>query len=191
MAAPCPVCGKKVGGLTGMPKPNTELKKQGLASGVYLEGMCATCLSRALKGEPPKKTEDKMHKNMQTDNSALQRMFISPSCIPDSAQDMGLVTGYCILFSVPLTTHILGKDTAIEINSNLYLQKIRTAEQDALNMLKIEALRKGADAVYCLRLTLTEATAGKGVLMVTVTGAATKTGKDDPIIQKAIEYLNQ
>ena len=58
-------------------------------------------------------------------------------------------------------------------------------------MLKIEALRKGADAVYCLRLTLAEATAGKGVLMVTVTGAATKTGKDDPIIQKAIEYLSQ
>lgn len=191
MAATCPVCGEKVGGLTGMPKPNTELKEQGLAAGVYLEGMCGTCLSRALRGAPPKKAEDKMYEEMQTINSVLQRMFISPSRVPDTAQDMGLVTGYCILGTGPFTALFSAVTDTFGIKSNAYLEKARAAEREALNTLKIEALKKGADAIYCLRLSLTEATAGNGMLMVTVTGAATKTGKDDPIIQKAIEYLNQ
>lgn len=63
------------------------------------------------------------------------------------------------------------------------------AEREALDALKIEALKKGADAVYCLRLNLTEATSGNGMLMVSVTGAATSTGRDDSAIQKAIDYL--
>lgn len=191
MAAICPVCGEKVGGLTGMPKPSAELREQGLSSGVYQEGMCTTCLSRALRGAPPKKTEEEIAKEVQIIRTALQHMFISPSCVPDSAQDMGLVTGYCILGTGPFTALFSAVTDTFGIKSNAYLEKARAAEQEALNSLKIEALKKGADAIYCLRLSLTEATAGNGMLMVTVTGAATKTGKDDPNIQKAIEYLNQ
>ena len=104
---------------------------------------------------------------------------------------MGLVTGYCILGTGPFTALFSAVTDTFGIKSNAYLEKARAAEQEALNSLKIEALKKGADAIYCLRLSLTEATAGNGMLMVTVTGAATKTGKDDPNIQKAIEYLNQ
>lgn len=62
MAEKCPVCGEKVGGLTGMPKPGEYLKNQGISFGVYQDGICATCLSRALREVVPKKTEEEIKK---------------------------------------------------------------------------------------------------------------------------------
>lgn len=191
MAEKCPVCGQSVGGLTGMPKPGKDLKEKGISLGVYEDGMCASCLSRALKGKVTEKTDEEINMGNKAIRTALPRVFVSPSSIPDGLPDMGLVTGYCILGTGPFTALFSGVTDTFGMRSNAYMQKARDAEREALDALKIEALKKGADAVYCLRLNLTEATAGNGMLMVTVTGAATKTGKDDPNIQKAIEYLNQ
>lgn len=190
MAEKCPVCGQSVGGLTGMPKPGKDLKEKGISLGVYEDGMCASCLSRALKGKVTEKTDEEINMGNKAIRTALPRVFVSPSSIPDGVSDMGLVTGYCILGTGPFTALFSGVTDTFGMRSNAYMQKARDAEREALDALKIEALKKGADAVYCLRLSLTEATAGNGMLMVTVTGAATKTGKDEPVIQKAIEYLN-
>ena len=65
------------------------------------------------------------------------------------------------------------------------LKKVKMAEADALNMLKAEACKKGGDAVYCCRVTLTEATSGHGMLMISASGAAVKMGKADKDIEEA------
>ena len=61
---------------------------------------------------------------------------------------------------------------------------------EALSMMKLEALKLGADAVYCVRINLTEATSGNGMLMVSASGAAVKTTAQAPEIVKAIEILD-
>ena len=38
------------------------------------------------------------------------------------------------------------------MKSNAYLEKARAAEKEALSMMKLEALKLGADAVYCMRI---------------------------------------
>lgn len=189
MAEKCPVCGEKVGGLTGMPKPGESLKNQGISFGVYQDGMCATCLSRALRKVVPKKTEEERNKEIQTINDALSKMFSSPSPVPCTGEDFGLVTGYCILGTGPLTALFSAVTDTFGMKSNAYLEKARTAEKEALTMMKLEALKLGADAVYCVRVNLTEATSGNGMLMVSVSGAAVKTRTPAQEVIKAIELL--
>lgn len=188
MAEKCPVCGEKVGGIMGKPIPFERLKSKAKQAGIYQENICLECLQ--------KKMDEFLKESPQThfeDNSVfldvLPSVFVSPSSIPDGLPDMGLVTGYCILGTGPFTALFSSVTDTFGMKSNAYMQKARDAEREALDALKIEALKKGADAVYCLRLNLTEATSGNGMLMVSVTGAATSTGRDDPAIQKAIDYL--
>ena len=190
MAEKCPVCGEKVGGLMGMPKPGEDMKKRGESLGVYQEGMCATCLSRAIRGEAPKKTEEEINKEVQTIADAVPKMFSSPSPVPAAGEDRGLVTGYCILGTGPLTSLFSAVTDTFGMKSNAYLEKARAAEKEALSMMKLEALKLGADAVYCVRINLTEATSGNGMLMVSASGAAVKTAAPAPEIVKAIEMLD-
>lgn len=190
MAGICPVCGEKVGGLTGMPKPGADLKERGISSGVYQDDMCATCLSRALRGVVPQKTEEEIKKEAQTINDAVLKMFSSPSPVPAAGEDRGLVTGYCILGTGPLTSLFSAVTDTFGMKSNAYLEKARAAEKEALTMMKLEALKLGADAVYRVRINLTEATSGNGMLMVSVSGAAVKTAAPAPEIVKAIEMLD-
>lgn len=190
MAGICPVCGEKVGGLMGMPKPGEDMKKRGESLGVYQEGMCAICLSRAIRGKAPKKTEEEINKEVQTIADAVPKMFSSPSPVPAAGEDRGLVTGYCILGTGPLTSLFSAVTDTFGMKSNAYLEKARTAEKEALSMMKLEALKLGADAVYRVRINLTEATSGNGMLMVSVSGAAVKTAAPAPEIVKAIEMLD-
>lgn len=190
MAEICPVCGEKVGGLIGMPKPGSDLRERGISSGVYQDGMCATCLSRALRGVAPQKTEEEIKKEAQTINDAVSKMFSSPSPVPGTGEDRGLVTGYCILGTGPLTSLFSAVTDTFGMKSNAYLEKARTAEKEALTMMKLEALKLGADAVYCVRVNLTEATSGNGMLMVSISGAAVKTATPAPEVVKAIEMLD-
>lgn len=76
------------------------------------------------------------------------------------------------------------------MKSNAYLEKARAAEKEALSMMKLEALKLGADAVYCMRINLTEATCGNGMLMASVSWAVVKPPAPAPEIVKAIEMLD-
>lgn len=123
-------------------------------------------------------------------SSATEKMFSSPSPVPAAEEDRGLVTGYCILGTGPLTSLFSAVTDTFGMKSNAYLEKARAAEKEALSMMKLEALKLGADAVYCVRINLTEATSGNGMLMVSASGAAVKTTAQAPEIVKAIEILD-
>lgn len=117
-------------------------------------------------------------------------MFSSPSPVPAAGEDRGLVTGYCILGTDPLTSFFSAVTDTFGMKSNAYLEKARAAEKEALSMMKLEALKLGADAVYCMRINLTEATCGNGMLMASISWAAVKPPAPAPEIVKAIEMLD-
>lgn len=70
MSSVCPVCGKKVGGLTGLPKPFSDAIEQGIQLGVYRTGMCGTCLSNALKANIDK---IKTSEEVETQKEVLEK----------------------------------------------------------------------------------------------------------------------
>lgn len=200
MPKTCPVCGKKVtsfGGLFSEVPPREEALEQGKALDLYQDGMCASCLDSAFD-ELEKKNKQREEKNKQREkediiaqkdtgisNAILQKIFISPAISPSGTQDLGLITGYCIMGTGPISAIASSITDAFGAKSNAYLEKVRLAETAALNMLKAEALKKRADAVYSVRVNLTEATSGHGMLMVSASGSAVKTGKADKDVEEA------
>ena len=191
MSKKCSVCGESIGGLlVGMPEPPCEMVEKGKALGVYQEGMCAACLSKAIYHE--ENPRDKSHTDgKQLLERALPLVFCTPSPVPAAMQDLGLVTGYCILGTGPLSTLFSTVTDTFGMKSNVYLEKPRLAEKDALDKMKIEALKLGADAIYAVRVNLAEATSGHGMLMVSVSGAAVRTTSPLPEIQQVIHILEQ
>ena len=185
----CPVCGEKVGGLTGMRKPTANMILEAKAVDVYKEGMCASCLAKALTGGLSKQEE--LAKANAKIQEAVDKVFVSPAQIPDNATDLGLVTGYCILGTGPFSALFSSVTDIFGMKSNAYYGKAQKAEKEALSLLKLNALEKGADAVYCIRVNLTEATSGNGMLMVSVAGAAVKTASPNEKILEAIEILQK
>lgn len=87
---------------------------------------------------------------------------------------MGLVTGYCILGTGPISAAISGITDFLGQESSVYFEKIKKAENMALQMMQREAVKKGADAIYNVRINLSEATAGHGMIMIPVSGTAIK-----------------
>lgn len=200
MPETCPVCGKKVtsfGGLFSEVPPREEFLARGKALGLYQDGMCASCLDSALDEleKRNKHIEEKIKQKDKEDiiaqketgisNTVLQKIFMSPAAYSPEAKDLGLITGYCIMGTGPISAIASSITDVFGAKSNAYLEKVRLAETAALNMLKVEALKKEADAVYNVRINLTEATSGHGMLMVSASGSAVKTGKADKDIEEA------
>lgn len=183
MAGTCPVCGEKIGGVfsDGVLKATQVRLEFCKKNGIDVEdGICQQCLEKKIEqilGKNESATKNTFLYNNVENLKVLSSVFLTPSSTPAELQDLGLVTGYCILGTGPLSTLFSSVTDVFGLKSGAYLEKARTAEKEALDMLKLEALKKGADAVYCVRVNLTEATSGNGMLMVSASGAAVKTGK--------------
>lgn len=99
---------------------------------------------------------------------------MSPADIPPSAQDLGLVSGYCVMgtgfFSefVSLFTDFFGR------KSGAYGKKVKKAEKEALTVLAENAQKLGANAVFNVRVNIQEATHGHGMLVFYASGAAAR-----------------
>ena len=65
----------------------------------------------------------------------------------------------------------IGRGSLVVVNPNRYHTE-SSSEKSALEMMKHEARQRGANAVYGVRITLTEATSGQGMLMVSASGSA-------------------
>lgn len=171
--ATCPICGEKVGGLTGMPKPSAHTIEQANTIGVYIDDMCASCLAKAMKDKMGIAESNKATREDIKNEIKISHIFITPSPIP-GADDLGLVSGYCILGTGPLSSLLSAVTDTLGRKSGAYLTKAREAEAEALRMLKMQATDIGADAVANVRLNLTEASSGNGMLMVSAYGSAVK-----------------
>lgn len=102
----------------------------------------------------------------------IDNMFITTLQPRGTEKDCGFVSGYCILGTGPISSLLSSITDLLGMRSNAYSEKAKEAERTALAMMKYEALQRGANAVYGVRISLTEATSGKGMLMVSVSGSA-------------------
>ncbi len=194
----CVVCGKKIGwGFDSVSRPKESAVERGKKAGVYQDGMCNVCLGEALdklvkearereRAKAGQALDQEKTANIQRaaaqfvkektglEYEAVKGVFITPAQKPAEAVDLGLVTGYCVLGTGPASsvasswTDLFGKQSAA------YLDKIDMAEEYALVMLRAKTLKMGGSAVYNVCVNLTEATAGHGMLMVSVSGSAVK-----------------
>lgn len=200
MAEKCPICSGKVGGILGLTAPSIDLINFAKKADIYKDGMCLNCLNAALaqhKGREEEKKRDILFQQKAVQSlsqepstspvleNALKKLFITPASNFNNDSDLGLITGYCIMGTGPISAIMSSWTDFLGKKSNAYLEKIRNAEAFALAMLGVEAFKKGGDAVYCCRVTLTEATSGHGMLMVSASGSAVKTGKADKDIEEA------
>lgn len=190
MAEKCPVCESKIGGLFGLEKPPQDVIERAQAMGLYKDGICYSCLSKSINNyllsDENREHSSRLSKHM---DAVLSKMLVTPGNISDGFLDIGLITGYCVMGTGPISTVASAFTDAFGMKSNAYLEKIRLAETEALNMLKVEALKKRADAVYNVRINLAEATSGHGMIMLSASGSAVNTGKADAGIEEVWKIL--
>ncbi len=195
MAETCPICGKKVGGIlvVGQQKALPDRIDFCNQHNIPVEdGVCQTCLELKIAQftvENTRKEEALYKQKNESFELVLNKIFLSPSPPPHEAQDLGLVTGYCIMGMGPISTIASSFTDAFGMKSSAYLEKVRLAEVEAFKMLKVEALKKQADGVYSIHVSLTEATSGHGMIMLSVFGAAVKTGKSDASFEEAWKFV--
>lgn len=187
MAEKCSVCGERMGGMFGKEPAKQEYIDKLKKHGYEYSFICHTCAKKKVVLLASMGNEELIQhvENKKKESS----IFITPSAPHPSFSDLGLVTGYCIMGTGPLTTLSSAVTDMFGEQSNAYIEKITAAEEAALKMLKLNAMKKGGDAVYSCHVNLSEATSGHGMLMVSVYGTAVKTQSPDEDIQQAIETL--
>lgn len=120
---------------------------------------------------------------------AVPNVFVSSIEPPDDYEDCGTVSGYSIIGTGPISEFFASVTDFFGIQSGSYAAKLKYAEEQAINMMRLEALKRGADSIYCCDIKVTEATSGKGMLIINVSGSAILSGDDDPHINIAIKAI--
>lgn len=105
----------------------------------------------------------------------MSDIFLSPANIPPNARDLGLVSGYCIIGTGFFTEFVSAFTDFFGRKSGSYSKKIGNAEKFAFAILKENARKLGANAVYNVRVSIQEATSGHGMIIFYVCGSAVKT----------------
>ena len=91
-------------------------------------------------------------------------------------QYLGLVTGEAIMGANVFSDFMANITDFIGGRSNTYENKFAEARETAIQELEEEAQRKGADAIVGIDIDYQVLGANNGMLMVTATGTAVKTG---------------
>ena len=91
-------------------------------------------------------------------------------------QYLGLVTGEAIMGANVIRDFMAGLTDLVGGRSGTYESKFSEARETALHEMEEEARRKGADAVVGIDIDYQVLGASNGMLMVTATGTAVKTG---------------
>ena len=97
------------------------------------------------------------------------------------------MSGHSVIGTGPLSSLASAFTDLFGEESLAYQQKIRDAEDKAMLMAKIQAMEKGASLISGMSVSVSEATSGHGMIMVTCVGTAIKTKDTPPEIQ---EYLD-
>ena len=188
----CPACGKKIGGVFGQNEPSKYLLDRASELGITHNGECQICIADMIDQLQPDfdaRLHGRSGQTERTIKAAMSKMLVTPAQ-PSGGKDLGVVSGYSVIGTGVISEIASSFTDFFGMQSDTYLGKIRKAEEFALNMLKLEAFRKGGDSIYCYSISLTEATSGKGMLMVSTSGAAVISGVMDEDIAAAIKALS-
>lgn len=172
--AKCTQCSVKMGGMFGAVEADDDLYKEAQNLGFDLpKSICVGCAQKLIN----KAKRDGDTKSIQAqliENKNIEKIFITPAQLPSEFEDMGLVTGYSILGTGPLSELYSSISDMAGQESKIYNDKIKKAESNCIFRIKEEAYKKGCNAIYNIHISVTEATSGHGMIMVSIFGTAAK-----------------
>lgn len=188
----CPICGKKMMGVFCVdpigPQSLAIMKKMGIDAA----GWCVNCAQARLEEEVQKRKAafSSGTERLQELDVTVPAMIVAQTTPHFESQQgnvVGIVSGHSVIGTGPISalasafTDFFGKESVA------YQEKIRDAEGKALLMAKMQAVELGASLISGMTITVSEATSGHGMIMVTCVGTAIKTKDTPPEIQ---EYLD-
>lgn len=172
--AVCTLCSVKMGGMFGAVEADKDYYNEAKTLGFKLpEKICVECANKLINNAK-KENESQATQQQLIYKENIENIFITPSQIPSGKEDMGLVSGYSILGTGPLSTLSSSLTDFTGQESKSYHDKIKLAETNAILRIKEEAYKKGCNAIYNLHVNVTEATSGHGMIMVSIYGSATR-----------------
>lgn len=179
-AEKCCVCGNKFNGLFKADKPSDAAVQALNHLGYNVEDYCIQCYVKkvaevdhnieqliiGLRQDLEKATEKELEK--------IQVLTTIPP-YDWKFEVKGIVSGYSVIGTGPLTEIASAFTDLFGQESVAYNEKIRTGEARAINIAKMEALKKGANVLSGVNLNVSEATRGNGMLIISCVGTAINT----------------
>ena len=132
-----------------------------------------------------------MNKNdiMHILKEAVPCVFISAQEPVAELKDYGVVTGYSVIGTGPISEFFASVTDFFGMQSGCFGDKLKYAEECALDMMRLEALKK--DSVYCCDIKVSEATSGNGMLIVSVSGTAILSNIQNKKVTDALSILKK
>lgn len=165
----CPLCHEKIGSMFGVEALQSHLAERLAALGLYTPGMCRACAIRAKNDAIERlntECESVKAKIQAIQSPVLGHFHVSTLDMPrDGAHtELGLVTGHSILGTGPLSSLLVSVTDFFGVESGAYQEKVCQAQNSALWQAKRDAVTLGGNAIYGVRINVTEATAGDGMI---------------------------
>ena len=192
----CPICRKKFGKLFGAQQTPEDLIEKLRQKDSYTDGMCFDC-ARAVfmneKQENNKKYNELKAKIEREISYLARRIVVCTTNVPEkySSGIKGLVTGYSVIGTGPLSDFTSSITDLFGIESNSYRDKIKLAEQSAIDSAKVDAIRLGGNSIYASCINVTEASSGHGMIMVAFSGTAIYIPNGDEEFDNFIKEINE
>ena len=192
----CPICRKKFGKLFGAQQTPEDLIEKLRQKDSYTEGMCFDCARAVFMNEKQEnnKKYNELKAKIEREISYLARRIVGCTTnVPEkySSGIKGLVTGYSVIGTGPLSDFTSSITDLFGIESNSYRDKIKLAEQSAIDSAKVDAIRLGGNSIYASCINVTEASSGHGMIMVAFSGTAIYIPNGDEEFDNFIKEINE
>lgn len=180
MAEKCAVCGKKLGGIMGVPETSPETIQTAVEKGFQVPTpICTACFyssfdpALSAKTEIEKENAEKLRQAATLKATPMPLFTVNPYS-EGSYTSLGIVSAH-IAMGTGLVNQALSSITDLfGTTSGSYGQKLRDSENACLLELQMQACERGATEIIGIQTTYTELTAGHGILLVAMIGTAIK-----------------
>ncbi len=192
----CPVCGKKVSGFLSAETIGPKSIEAMKVIGIDAEGWCLPCAQARLDEERTKCQTAflPVAERLKELEASIPDMLIAQTTPHFESQQesvVGIVSGHSVIGTGPLSTFASAFTDFFGEESLAYQQKIRDAESKAILMAKMQAVEMGASLISGMSISVSEATSGHGMIMVTCVGTAIKTKNPSPLFQEYLDLIKK
>lgn len=181
MALSCRKCGKS---FTGLFSQSGLLAKATIRAfeerGIDVSDICFECCKAmqekqiAERNKRISELEKERDRLIEEVTKQIKIATILPA-VHDKNTILGVVSGYSVVGTGPLASFASAITDLFGMESMAYLEKIRSGEKTALTMAKLQTIKMGGDSIYGMNLSVSEATSGHGMLIISCVGTAVKT----------------
>lgn len=189
----CSKCGKNFSGMFSVKRVCESTVADFANYGINVQDICTNCCN-ALKEQVIEKRKSDIKNGKQLFEDLIRatirniEIYTTPHDHKYDSGIKGIVSGYSVIGTGLLTEISSAWTDFLGIESNPYHEKIRIAEKKAIDMAKLQAAELGATSISGVRLSLSEATSGNGMLMFSCIGTALRIEK---LAEPIDNYLDQ